>query len=90
MSEETLREILQLTLHTIALLTAPVIISIVVVGIVSNLIQTVVQIKDQALTFVPKVIVVAVVLVLCIPWYLQTMENYTMTIFNMISNSGGG
>ena len=89
MTEETLREILQLTLHTTALMTAPVIISIVVVGIISNLIQTVVQIKDQALTFVPKVIVVAIVLVLSIPWYLQTMESYTMTIFNMISNSGG-
>ena len=88
MTEETIRELVYLTLHTVTLLTAPTIITIVIVGLLSNIIQTVVQIKDQSLTFVPKIIAVGIILALSTPWFIQTMENFTITIFNMISNSG--
>ncbi|NQZ69265.1 MAG: flagellar biosynthetic protein FliQ [Lentisphaeria bacterium] len=88
MTEESIIEILQLTMYTIGMMSAPAIIVIVVVGIVSNVIQTVTQVRDQALAFVPKVIGVGIVLVIAVPWYLQLMESYTMTIFAMIANGG--
>lgn len=75
-------------MYTIGMMSAPAIIVIVVVGIVSNVIQTVTQVRDQALAFVPKVIGVGIVLVIAVPWYLQLMESYTMTIFAMIANGG--
>ena len=75
-------------MYTIGMMSAPAIIVIVVVGIVSNGIQTVTLVRDQALAFVPKVIGVGIVLVIAVPWYLQVMESYTMTIYAMIANGG--
>lgn len=88
MTEEFIIEIVQLTVTTVALLVAPTIAVIIVVGVVSNVLQTVTQIRDQALAFVPKVIAVGIVLALTVPWYVQTMRRFTETIFALMASVG--
>ncbi len=85
MSEEFVIEITQYTLYTVGLLVAPAILVIVVVGILVNVLQTVTQIRDQSLVFVPKVIAFGIVLILCIPWYFSILEKYVNVIFSLIS-----
>ncbi|RMD78853.1 MAG: flagellar biosynthetic protein FliQ [Lentisphaerae bacterium] len=56
---------------------------ILVVGIVSNILQTVTQIRDQAISFVPKVIAVGVTVVLCIPWFFAVLSKYVHLVFSL-------
>ncbi len=87
MTEEMIMELAHATAMTVALLSAPPLIAVVVVGILVNVLQTVTQIRDPALAFVPKVIAVAIVLVLSAPWQLQIARQFTELCFALM---GGG
>ncbi len=87
MSEEFIIEVVMMTLRTVGLLVAPPVIAIVVVGLVANILQTITQLKDQALSFVPKVIVVGIVILVAIPWYLQVLQEFAHTIFEMMASA---
>ena len=85
MTEEFVIEIIQYTLYTVALLTAPMIGTVMLVGIIVNVIQTVTQIRDQALSFVPKVVAAGIVMTLCIPWYFAILEKFVNVIFALVA-----
>lgn len=84
MTEELVTELLMTTFQTIALLAAPVIVGTVLVGVLVNVLQTVTQIRDPALAFVPKVIVAATAIVVGTPWYIQTMRRFFETIIELL------
>jgi flagellar biosynthesis protein FliQ len=65
------------------LISAPVLIVGLVVGVVISLIQAVTQIQEMTLVFVPKIIAVMVVLVAALPWMINIMITYT---HNLITN----
>ena len=85
MSEGLIIELMQLTMQSVALLSAPMIITVMIVGIVSQILQTVTQLKDQSLSFVPKVVVAGIVLVVSIPWYINHLKHYVDIIFSYMS-----
>lgn len=87
MTEGLLIDVLHLTVETAALITAPLILTVMAVGIVSQVIQTVTQLKDQSLSFVPKVFISGVVFILMIPWYIQLLQKYAEVIFGLIGRS---
>ena len=64
---------------------APVLISALVIGILISIFQAATQINEQTLTFVPKIMIITVAMVLCGPWILQEMLTFTVDIFNSIS-----
>lgn len=64
-----------------AMLAAPVLVIGAVVGIVTGLLQTLFQIQDQSISFVPKLIVSSVVLLACMPWMFSRMIEFTQTMF---------
>lgn len=65
------------------LVSAPVLIVGLVVGVVVSLIQAVTQIQEMTLVFVPKIIAVMAVLVVALPWMINIMVTYT---HNLIAN----
>ena len=65
---------------TAAKLSAPYLLATVVVGVFMNIFQTVTQLKDQSLSFVPKVAAVGAVGLLAMPW----VTNVIMAYFNYI------
>jgi len=67
-----------------AKLSAPLLISALVVGLLIGLFQAVTQINDSTLGFLPKVIVVCLAMVLAWPWMQQEIVEYTKHIFQMI------
>ncbi|MDD3118021.1 MAG: flagellar biosynthetic protein FliQ [Victivallales bacterium] len=87
MSEELIIEIMQMSLKTMALLSAPIIVTIMVVGIVTQIIQSVTQLKDQALSFVPKVFITGLVFTLAVPWYIQHLQQYTEIIYQLVARA---
>jgi flagellar biosynthesis protein FliQ len=69
-----------------ALLTAmkvcgPILISTLVVGLVVSIVQSATQIQESTLTFVPKLLVAAVVLVVTGSWCLRVLEGFTRALF---------
>lgn len=65
------------------LVSAPVLLVGLVVGIVVSLFQAVTQIQEMTLVFVPKIVAIMAVLVAALPWMIDIMVTYT---HNLISN----
>jgi flagellar biosynthesis protein FliQ len=86
MNEDIVITLGQNALKTLAMLSAPILISTLVVGLIISIFQALTQINENTLTFVPKMIVVALVLILCGPWMLDTMGAYTTNLFENIAS----
>jgi flagellar biosynthetic protein FliQ len=68
----------------VILLSAPMAIFGLVVGIIVSIFQAVTQINEQTLVFIPKIIAIIVALILFGPWMLNTMVDFTNDIFHSI------
>lgn len=86
MSEELILKLGQDTLKTTALLAGPLLASALVIGLLVSVFQAVTQINEATLTFIPKMIVVGVVLVLAAPWMLDVMNHFTVQLFEGITD----
>ena len=58
------------------LVAAPLLICELVVGLLVSVVQAVTQIQEQTLTFVPKLLALAAVLMLAMPWILRVLVAY--------------
>ncbi len=65
-------------------LAAPILLSVLGAGLLIAMFQAATQINEMTLTFVPKLIVVALVLVLAGHWMLRLLTDYTKTLFENI------
>jgi flagellar biosynthetic protein FliQ len=63
------------------LLSAPMLLAGLVVGILVSIFQSVTSINEMTLTFVPKMLAVAGALVFFFPWMIETMVTYTERLF---------
>ncbi len=54
------------------------------VGLVISIIQAVTQIQEQTLSFVPKLVAVAVTFIIALPWIIQIMVKYTSELFRSL------
>jgi flagellar biosynthesis protein FliQ len=84
MTVDLVREISGEVFKTVLLVSAPVLLVSMVVGLVISLFQAVTQIQEFTLTFVPKVIAVFVTLFLFFPWIARILMTYTTDLFNKI------
>lgn len=73
-------EALQVTL----MLALPLLVVGLVVGVVVSIVQAVTQIQEQTLSFVPKLLAIAAVLVVAGPWMLDTLGSYTTDLWSSI------
>jgi len=66
---------------TAGLLALPALATGLVVGLLVSIIQAVTQIHEMTLTFIPKIIAIALALYFFLPWMLRIILNYTSTLF---------
>jgi len=69
---------------TAIIVSAPLIGATLLVGLLVSILQVVTQIQESSLTFVPKLIVAAVVLLLLGGWMLSTMGQFASRIISNI------
>jgi len=74
----------QSTVKIILLLGLPSLIVSMVIGLIISIFQAVTQISDASLSFVPKMIIVSVFIVISLPWIGDHLERYTFDLWNMI------
>jgi len=75
---------------TLALkLGGPMLLVGLVVGLVVSIFQAVTSIQEQTLTFIPKIVGIALIIVVLGPWMLQQILSYTADLFNSIPTMVG-
>jgi len=74
------------TLETALILSAPILLTCLVVGVIITLVQAVTSIRDMTLTIVPKLLAVGAVTLLFGGWTLQVMLRFTTEIFAHMQN----
>jgi flagellar biosynthetic protein FliQ len=85
MNEDMVIKLTQDAMKTTAILSAPILISTLAIGLIVSVFQAITQINEASLTFIPKMIVVAIVLVLVGPWMLDVLTQYTTNLFESIT-----
>jgi len=75
-----LRDAIWITLK----LSAPMLILGMAVGLVISIIQTTTSIQEQTLTFVPKLVVILLSIIVFAPWLIQTMVDFTRNILEVV------
>ena len=66
------------------MLAAPMLLGALFVGIAVSLFQAVTQINEQTLSFIPKILVIVVAMVLLSPWMMETMTSFTHDLYASI------
>lgn len=84
MNADTVINIGQQALEVITLLSAPVLLSALAVGLLIAMFQAATQINEMTLSFVPKLMVVVLVLMVTGPWLLKVITGYTERLFESI------
>jgi flagellar biosynthesis protein FliQ len=67
----------QHALEITLLVSAPLLLTALVVGLAVSVIQAATQINEMTLSFIPKLLAIAAALVVAGPWMLTTMTDYT-------------
>jgi flagellar biosynthetic protein FliQ len=67
---------------------APFLILTLVIGLVTSLVQSVTSLQEQTLTFVPKLIALAALLLILTPWLLRSLSEFTVTIITRMGTVG--
>ena len=84
MTPETIITIGQQTLAETTFLSAPLLLSALVIGVLIALFQAATQINEMTLSFVPKLIVMVVVLLIAGPWMLELLMSFTVQLIKDI------
>ncbi|MDD4975087.1 MAG: flagellar biosynthesis protein FliQ [Bacteriovorax sp.] len=63
------------------MVSAPMLIGALIMGILVSLFQAVTQINEQTLSFIPKILVIVAALVFFAPWMSDTMTTFTKDLF---------
>jgi len=82
-------ELLRRAVTTALLVAAPMLITALLVGVVISLVQAVTQIQEQTLTFVPKILAMALVFIISLPWILTRLIDYLTGILQTFGSLVG-
>lgn len=65
---------------------APILLTALIVGLVIGILQTTTSIQDPTIAFVPKLFAIFIVIVVFATWMMKTLEDYTRNLFFMMGN----
>ena len=84
MSPETVLTIGSRALEITLLLAAPLLLVALVTGLIVGAFQAATQINEQTLSFIPKLLAMALAMVVAGPWMLKVLISYTRELFESI------
>ncbi|BEK46942.1 flagellar biosynthesis protein FliQ [Campylobacter jejuni] len=84
MDESTLVALGVQTFKITLLLSLPMLLAGLIAGLVISIFQATTQINEMTLSFVPKIILVVVILIFLMPWMTTTMIDFTENTLNQI------
>ncbi|MBQ4646606.1 MAG: flagellar biosynthetic protein FliQ [Candidatus Gastranaerophilales bacterium] len=85
MDEALFLTMFQKAIFLIMAMGAPILLSAIVVGLAISIIQSVTQIQEQTLTFVPKIFAALLILIVSAPWMIKMFISATKEMFEYIT-----
>lgn len=64
---------------------APMMLTALIVGLAVSFVQALTQIQESTLTFVPKMLAMLIVMILALPFMLQSLQDYGTKLFDRIA-----
>ena len=86
MNDQTVIDIATKSIWVTIQIAAPILIAAMLIGLIISIFQAATQINEQTLSFIPKIIMMMVAIVIFGPWILQVIVNFTIVLFNQISS----
>lgn len=86
MSPEIVMNLGQHAIMVMLLISAPLLISTLAIGLVISIFQAATQINEQTLSFIPKLVGIFAILILLGPWMLTVITDYLHEVFESLPN----
>ena len=86
MTPETVLEVSRAAITTLLVVTSPIMLVALVIGLIISLFQALTSIQEMTLTFVPKIILVFLTILLLANWIGDNINTYSTLIYDKISN----
>jgi flagellar biosynthesis protein FliQ len=83
-------DIAQKTLVTTLLVSGPIFVAAIVIGIAVSLFQSMTQINEMTLVFVPKIVIVLLTTLIFLPWIVDVMTRFTRELLFFVPRTMGG
>ncbi|MBN2626099.1 MAG: flagellar biosynthesis protein FliQ [Spirochaetales bacterium] len=80
--------LMRISITEVVMLSGPVLIIALVVGLVISIFQATTSIQDQTLTFVPKILAILGTIAILAGWMFSQLSNFTVNLFSTISQVG--
>jgi flagellar biosynthetic protein FliQ len=79
--DESVIDVVRTALIVVIKISAPILAAGVVIGLIISIIQSVTQIQEQTLVFVPKIFAMILVAILLMHWIVQRIADFTIDMF---------
>ncbi|GGY11080.1 flagellar biosynthesis protein FliQ [Paludibacterium paludis] len=89
MSPESVVNLMQGGMYMLIIVSAPVLLVSLLVGLLVSVLQAATQINEMTLTFIPKLLALFLTLVLAGPWMINTLIDYTTRLYHSIPSMIG-
>lgn len=86
MTENQILYMAKEAIGTAILVGGPMLAASLLIGLLVSIFQAMTQIQEQTLSFIPKILSIALILVLLGPWMLNVMTAYTTNLFTELVN----
>ena len=86
MTPEMVVDISRGAVQTVLLVSAPMMVAGLVVGLIIGIFQAATQINEQTMTFAPKIVAVMVALIVAAPWVINLIVSYTRNLYESIGS----
>ena len=84
-TQDAVLDIMRDAIFNIIIVSAPLLLISLIVGLIISIFQTVTSIQEQTLTFVPKILAVFITLMLAGSWMMNTMLEFVETLWSNFS-----
>ena len=84
MTPESVMTLAQQAMEITVLISAPLLLASLAIGLLVSIFQAATSINEMTLSFIPKLLVVFLVLVLAGPWMIEQILDYMTTLFSNI------
>jgi len=84
MTAEMVVSIAREAVLTMLLVSAPMLLAGLLIGLIISILQAITQVHEMTLTFIPKIVAVAISLIIFLPWIMNIIIDFTHRVYNII------
>lgn len=81
MDVDTIIDLSQQALYVITMLAAPMLLAALAIGLLIGMFQAATSINEMTLSFIPKLLVLVVAIMMAGPWMLNLLVTYTRNLY---------